>query len=268
MNLAPILIVLLIVGGIAAAVYSYLQDSKRRQALAGFAASNRWTYVAEDDSLAVHWNGTPFGQGDRRRARDVLAGTSHGRAFTAFDYQYDTETTDGKGNRQRTTHHYSVVVVRLPTWLPGLQVTPDNFLTRAASAVGIGTGIELESEDFNRHFRVSARDPKFASDVLTPRTMEGLLRSEPLAWRFDGQDVVSWTSDRLQPVAVLARLATISGVVDGIPEFVWHDNGYDPTTGQSFDPTAGATPAPVPPAPPAPAPGPAPAPAPTEGSTS
>ena len=227
MSIAPFLVVLLIAGVIAFAVYSFVQDGKRRQALAAFAASNRWSYAAADDTLTVRWNGAPFGQGDRRSARNVLTGTSHGRPFTGFDYTYDTETTDGKGNRERTTHRYTVVAVALPAWLPGLQVTPDNFLTRAAAAVGIGSGIELESEDFNRRFKVTARNPKFASDVLTPRTMEAMLRAEGLAWRIAGSDLVSWSGGRLEPVQLLAKLATLNGVVDGIPSFVWHDNGVD-----------------------------------------
>jgi hypothetical protein len=247
MNAAPLLFVLVGVAVVVYGAYSFLQDGKRRQALAAYAASNQWTYAAEDDSLAVRWNGTPFGQGDRRRARNVLAGASRGRPFTAFDYQFDTETSSGVGNdsmfggvtvgnRRRTTHHFFVVAVRLPTWLPGLQVTPDNVLTRAAAAVGIGTGIELESEDFNRHFHVTAHNPKFASDVLTPRTMEQLLRGSGLAWRIEGQDIVSWGPGKVEAVALLSRLQTLCGVVDGVPEFVWKDNGYDPG--------ASATPAP------------------------
>jgi len=252
MNAAPLLFVLVGLAIVGFAAYSYLQDGKRRQALAGYAASNRWTYVAEDDSLCGRWNGTPFGEGDRRRPRNVLNGAARGRPFTAFDYQFDTESSTGVGNeslmqgmtvgnRRRTTHHYFVVTVHLPTWLPGLQVTPDNVLTRAAAAVGIGTGIELESEDFNRRFHVTAHDPKFASDVLTPQTMEGLLRSQGLAWRIEGQDIVSWGSGKVEPVALLARLSTLNGVVDGVPEFVWKDNGYDPGTGaQPMPPAEGS----------------------------
>ncbi len=247
MNAFPVLFVLAPLAFAAIAGYSFWANGKRSKALAAYAASNRWTFVAEDDSLTARWHGTPFGEGDRRRARNVLSGTSRGRGFVGFEYQYDTETRTGTGamlgsnlstNRQRTTHHFFVTAVALPTWLPSLQVTPENLLTRAASAVGIGQGIQLESEDFNRRFRVTARDPKFASDVLTPRTMQGLLGAtgggsgEPApAWRIEGTDVVSWGSGHLEPVALLARLAMLNGVVDGIPDFVWHDNGYDPHPG-------------------------------------
>jgi hypothetical protein len=248
MNAFPVLFVLGLVVFAAIAAYSFWSNDKRQKELAAYAASNRWSFAAEDDSLTTRWHGTPFGEGDRRRARNVLSGTSRGRTFVGFEYQYDTESSTGTigggstgtilgtnlgtSNRQRTTHHFFVVTVRLPTFLPSLEVTPDNFLTRAASAVGIGSGIELESEDFNRHFRVTARNPKFASDVLTPRTMQAMLSSaQGLCWRIEGTDVVSWGNGHLEPVALLSRLSNLNGVVDGIPDFVWHDNGYDPHPG-------------------------------------
>jgi hypothetical protein len=246
-NPLPILFVLGVVVAGAFVAYSVWANGKRQKALAAYAASNRWSFTAEDDALTVRWHGTPFGQGDRRRARNVLSGTARGRRFVGFEYQYDTASSTGNmnasplgtllgttfgNNRERTTHHFFVVAVALPTYLPSLEVTPENLLSRAAAAVGIGSGVELESEDFNRHFRVTARNPKFASDVLTPRTMQAMLSSaQGLCWRIEGADVVSWGNGHLEPVALLSRLSTLNGVVDGIPDFVWHDNGYDPHPG-------------------------------------
>ena len=225
------LVFVLCAGGVVALlVWRYLQDSRRRQALQQFCAASGWRYTAEDDSLTVRWNGTPFGQGDRRRARNVVTGTDRGVGFVAFDYQYDTESTGSRGSRQRTTHRFDVVALALPTVLPGLQVTPEGLLARAAEAVGLGGSIELESEDFNRRFTVHAHQPKFASDVLSPRTMQALLAGPPTAWRIDGSDLVSWASGAMLPVDVLARLSTLHHVLGGIPSFVWHDNGYDPDT--------------------------------------
>lgn len=222
---APFLLVVSAAGLVAYFVWSYLQESKRRQALQQFCASQGWSYTAEDDSFTVRWNGTPFGEGDRRKAKNVVQGSNRGVPFVAFDYQYDTETSDSRGNRQRQTHRYDVVALALPTVLPTLQVTPEGFLQRAAGAVGIGNDIDLESEDFNRRFSVHARQPKFASDVLTPRTMEALLAGPPTAWRIEMSDLVSWAGGTMKPVEVLARLSTLHHVVDGIPSFVWHDNG-------------------------------------------
>ncbi len=227
-GLAPFVFVLLAAGAVAFFVWNYLQDAKRRQALQQFCAAKGWQYTPEDDSFAVRWSGTPFGEGDRRRARNVVRGTDRGVPFVAFDYQYDTESTDSRGNTSRTTHRFDIVALALPTVLPTLQVTPEGFLQRAVSAVGLGSDIDLESEDFNRRFTVHARQPKFASDVLTPRTMQALLACPPTAWRIEMSDLVSWAGGTMSAVDVLARLSTLHHVVDGIPSFVWHDNGYDP----------------------------------------
>jgi hypothetical protein len=221
----PLVLMLVMVVAVSYYVWTFLRDERQRRLVVGYCASMGWRYTGEDDSFAYRWNGTPFGEGDRRRARNVVRGYDHGVPFVAFDYQYDTETSDGQGRKARTTHHFGVAALALPGVLPRLQVTPEGVLERAAAAVGLGGGIELESEDFNRRYVVHARDPKFASDVLTPRTMEALLAGPPLAWRIEVTDVVCWWSGRMHPVELAARLSTLRKVVEGIPSFVWHDNG-------------------------------------------
>ena len=114
--------------------------------------------------------------------------------------------------------------LQLPAYLPRLQVTPENILTRIGNALGLDD-IELESEDFNRKFRVHADDPKFASDVLSPRTMQALLAQPAVSWRFEGSDIVGWEEGKLSPTRALALASTLNLVVDGIPSFVWHDHG-------------------------------------------
>jgi hypothetical protein len=199
----------------------------------GFCRSKGWSFVAEDPTLVDRWTGTPFGQGERRRARQVVSGTDRGRPMVAFDYSYVTSSTDSKGQRSETTHRFAVVALALPTWLPRLQLTPENLLTRAATAIGLDPDIDLESEDFNRRYRVTARQPKFASDVLAPRTMQALLAKPATAMRVDGNVLLGWETGRLEPVGLLSRLGTLHSLVDGIPGFVWKDHGYDPGVGPS-----------------------------------
>jgi len=234
-RLLPILLGLGVVVAGAVWIWSVVLDRRRVEGLAAFAASKGWQYRPEDDGLANRWRGDPFDRGEDRRVRHVLSGTDRGRPVVAFDYSYVTESTDSKGHTTRTTHRYAVAVVGLPTFLPTLQVVPEGLLRRAAGALGFGEDIELESEDFNRRFTVTARDPKFASDVLTPRTMEALLRSPARAWRIEGSEVICWDDGTCTPVDVLARLALLRGVVDGIPGFVWHDNGVAPDNGLPTD---------------------------------
>jgi hypothetical protein len=208
---------------IVVAVLSYQADKKRRAMLQGFALSQRWTYAARDDSWTSRFVGTPFGEGDDRTASNVLTGRYRETDMVAFDYSYETHSTDSKGNRTTTTHRYAVCALQMPAPLPGLELGPESVLTRFAGAIGMGD-VELESEDFNRHYRVKARDPKLAYDVLNPRTMQALLARPALHMRLLDVDALCWESGRTEPAALLARLSTLQLVISGIPSFVWSDH--------------------------------------------
>ncbi|HVF19436.1 MAG TPA: hypothetical protein VNA14_04245 [Mycobacteriales bacterium] len=215
-------------GGIA--LWTYQQDQKRRAALAQFALAKAWTFEPDDRrGLVDRWSEPPFGIGHSRRASNVMSGVVSGRPMLAFDYRYKVTTSTGK-SRSTRTYKYGVCVLGLPTYLPPLEVGPENLLTRFGSALGIDD-IELESEDFNRAFRVRGA-PRFAHDVLTPRTMETLLRSECRSWRIAGSDILAWDDGLQGPVEILSRLATLDGVVTAIPDFVWKDHGVEPPAGK------------------------------------
>jgi Protein of unknown function (DUF3137) len=215
-------------------VYRWWRDQKRATELRQFCLSTGWRYVVRDDSWAVRWTATPFFEGRQRQARNVISGTlgqtPASYPFVAFDYSYVTDHGDGQGHRVSTTHRFVICAVLLPTYLPALQVTPETMLTRVGAGLG-GDDIELESEDFNRRFRVQCPDPKFASDVLTPRTMQALLARPAVHFRFEGKDVLCWENGTLSPAGLLERTSTLAAVSAGIPSFVWHDYGVEPSPG-------------------------------------
>lgn len=228
-----LLLVLALAAVVAVGVIAYRLDQKRRERLMQFALMRGWRYVAADPSLVERWPGEPFGRGDHRRASSVLTGTEAGRPFTAFEYTYETHSTDSKGNRSTTTHRWMVCAVPMPAWLGTVQVVPETALDRMASVVGLASDIDLESEAFNRAFRVSASSPKLASDVLTPRTMEYLVSVDAEGWRTCGSDLVGFAQGRLDPAEVVKTCAVLGRVLDGVPSFVWKDagapgSGYSP----------------------------------------
>jgi hypothetical protein len=222
-----LLFVLFGIGAVAIAVGGYLLDQKRRERLMQFALKRGWQYTGEVPALCDRWPGTPFGKGDRPRARNVLSGTESGRPFTAFDYTYETHSTDSKGNRTTTTHRWMVTVVPMQGYLGRVEVVPEGVMDRMAGAVGLVQDIDLESEAFNRRFRVSATSPKLASDVLTPRTMEYLLTMGAEGWRTAGSDLVGFAQGRLDPAEVVKTCAVLGTIHAGIPTFVWKDHGGD-----------------------------------------
>lgn len=224
----PVFVVLGVLAVIGVGIGAFVLDRKRRERLMEFATARGWAYAGEDPRLVEQWPGDPFGRGERRRARNVLTGQESGRAFTAFDYSYITRSTDSKGNSSTTTHRFGVSAVPLPAYLGRVQVSPEDLFTRAAGAVGLARDIDLESEAFNRAFRVRADDPKLASDILPPRTMEYLVSMRPEAFRICGTHLLSWHKGRIDPAELVRTCAVLGRVIDGIPAFVWKDHGYDP----------------------------------------
>jgi hypothetical protein len=213
------------------AIRAYQQNQARIAALMSLCASKGWTFQPLDPyQLPRRWDGTPFDSGYDRAAENVVMGEVDGHPMVAFDYEYKEDSRDSNGNTSTTTHRYSVVALGMPCALPELHVGPEGVFSRLGNALGLDD-IELESEDFNRRFRVRCPDRKLATDVLTPRTMALLLRSDRVRFRFVGSDVVSYEDGRLEPADILTRSAVLSGLLSGVPAFVWKDYGLpDPAT--------------------------------------
>jgi len=197
---------------------------KRDAALRAWAAATGWTYVGRDPSLVCRWRGQPFNVGHSRYAREVLVGRFGGREAVSFTYVYRTG-----GGKNQATYTFHVVAMRLPTYLPTLELTPEGIGARISKALG-GQDIQFESDDFNRAWRVQARDLKFAHDVVHPRLMERLLRPDArgVPLRIEGMDVLTWTSGATRLEAIGPRLSLLGAVVDAVPRYVWLDHGYDP----------------------------------------
>lgn len=228
-----VLLLVVVLGLAVVAVVGYFHyqaEKKRRELLLTWATANGWHFAVTDTTLTYRWQDHPFGEGDHRRTGNVVSGRHGPFDFVAFDYSYQTHSSDGRGNRTTTTHRFAVCAVDLPAFLPRLQVSPENLLTRLGHVVGL-SDIDLESESFNRAFRVQCQDGKFASDVLTPRTMEYLL-AHPGAgcWRLDGQSLLCWAPNTEHtPASITAQLTTAEAVLRGVPQFVWADYGAAPT---------------------------------------
>lgn len=216
------------VGVVAWAVW--LWEAKHREALQLLARQRGWTLVERDDDAARGLPGAPFGRGSRRKAKHVLRGAWGGRSFLAFDYSYETYSTDANGNRSTQTHRFAVCALALPAAVPELELTGENALTRIGGALGL-PDLELESEAFNRRYRVCADDPRFAYDVLHPRTIEALLARPTTNVRMSGYAAVSWCKGRQTPELVLATLDHLAVLVDGVPDWVWRDRSAGEAAG-------------------------------------
>jgi hypothetical protein len=204
---------------VAVVVFSYLAAKKRREAMATYAAGRGWRFEAEQPLLVDRFTGPPFGLGFGRRAFNVLYGSHDGRDLVSFDYEYKTQTTNGK---QTTTqvHRFSVLGLSMGILMPQLSVDPENFLERFVGRL-TGNDIDLESEEFNRAFTVGCPDRKFASDVLHPQMMEFLLAHRQIGFRFERDSMLMVARGQRTPAQIDATIQVMDGITDRVPEFVW-----------------------------------------------
>ncbi|MCL3863176.1 hypothetical protein [Actinotalea sp. K2] len=218
------LLVLLLVPVAAAAALWY--HHRRLTGIKEWAGRMGWSYVGSDRSLASRWSRQPFGTGHARRVSEALTGPFQGRQAVSFTYRYTT----GSGKNQTTVTHH-VLAMRLPAFLPTLELTPDGLGARLAKVLG-GQDIQFESEDFNQAWRVVAPDNRFAHDVVHPRLMERLLRADArgLSMRIEGTDILCWSPGATRLDVIGPRLQVMAAVVNAVPRFVWLDHGYDPGT--------------------------------------
>lgn len=219
----PLLLVLALAGGVGWLLWR-LEQARRARYLA-VAQEHGWSYTPRDDALAHRFDGEPFGRGSRRRASHVLRGSHEGREVVAFHYSYVTRSSDGQQQTSQT-HRFTVCALGLPAALPRLELTGENVLTRLAGALGLDD-LELESEDFNRRYRVSADDRRLAYDVLHPRTIESLLALPTLNLRLSGADALLWERGSASPEELPDRLAVLSQFVGQIPAYVWADRAVE-----------------------------------------
>lgn len=224
-----------LVAVVALAGLGYWRGRVRREAFFAWAMERGWSYTGSDPSLVSRWGGQPFNAGGHsRRATDVLTGMLNGfggsYAVTSFTYVYTKDNgTTTNGQRNSTTYHVHVMAIGLPVPLPTLELTHDGLGAKLAKAFG-GQDIVFESDEFNKYWRVSASQLKYAHDVVRPQLMERLLRADAreVSFRIEGDTLLTWTTGQSVLEKVDPRARMMASFVESIPRFVWQDHGYDP----------------------------------------
>jgi hypothetical protein len=173
---------------IAAVIWGAIAARKRREALANLAARLGLAFAEEKDrelpGRFAFLN--RLAQGSNRYAYNVLSGEYQGNQVQAFDYHYETHSTDSKGHQQTHHHHFSFFILLLPRSFPELIITKENVLSKIAQAFGYDD-IDFESAEFSRLFCVRSKNKKFAYDFCNPQMIEYLLENQDLAIELEGQ---------------------------------------------------------------------------------
>lgn len=194
----------------------------RRARIQAWAAARGWTYVGSDRRFLRIGDGPPYDAGLVRWMRHLIHGPV-GDDYVGLAFQLTNLEYTGRHFSVRT---YTVVGLQVPTALPAVLLERETLRTRAKTLVG-AQDVELESDEFNRAYRVRAVDPRFASDLLNPRTMERLLRAGCPEVQVLGRHLAMHGYGRLDLDRIDGPLWVLASMCDHLPSFVWTDRGVE-----------------------------------------
>ena len=211
----------LIAGFIALAVWNYRQKRKRIKALEELAKVRRLLFDPSerhgvDDEYPQF---SCLARGEDRYAFNCLSGDWEKRELFAFDYHYETYSTDSKGRRQTHHHYFSAVIVTSDVPLKPLFLRPESFLDRVGEFFGFDD-IDFESAEFSRRFYVKSPDRRWAYDVLHQRTMEFLLHSPNFYIEFGPRGVIAYRHATFAVAEFEAAAEVASGILNCLPEYL------------------------------------------------
>jgi len=233
-SVAALLIPVFIIFAIGMAIFSYYQAKKRREALAKFARDNGLSYDPGKD-YGYDEQFSQFQclrQGSRRYAHNKIVGRYHNRPINAFDYHYETYSTDSKGRRQTHHHHFSAVILDSELPLRPLMIRPEGFFDKVTEFLG-WDDIDFESSEFSRRFYVSAPDKKWAFDVIHQETMEFLLNAPDYRIEFGGgRYVIIYRKSRLDPAEFGTAIGVVEGMLDRLPTYLLRELESNPSPGR------------------------------------
>jgi len=222
----PIFFVLIIIAAIGAAIGFAIWNSrmkdKRHKELAGWAQANGLKFLPDKDH-SVWMRYQPFKclqRGEDRYAYNIMVGTSGTRVMSAFDYHYETHSSDSKGNRQTHHHYLSALVVDAGLPLKPLFIRPEGLLDKVTEFVGI-EDIDFESAEFSQKFFVKSPDRRWAYDVLHQKTMELMLAYPRFHIDFQGSQVMAYYDNKTFTLGEFgSALKVVTGILDYLPESV------------------------------------------------
>ena len=182
----------------------------------GFYGHPDWQLIGRDDTLIAKYGLTKAGFG--HTTEKVIRGSNDGLPIEAFIHSWKTQRTEtytdseGRNQTRTVTESHSEILTAI--------MMPFSFPLISVDGGGGGGKVRFESEEFNDRFTVRTDDPKFASDVIHPRTMEFLMAVQPPGFRIEG-NVMRFSPDKhdTQLIGFCADFA--HELLSRVPSFVW-----------------------------------------------
>jgi len=220
--MGALLIILVVAVVIALVVVGILHEKKRREAMAAVAARLGLAFdPGKDHELARRYKFLDrLCQGSNRYMFNIISGRYDGEDVLAFDFHYETHSTDSKGNRQTHHHQFSFYILVLPLSFPELTVVREGIFSKIAQAVGYDD-IDFESHEFSRKYCVRSRNKKFAYDICNARMIEYLLDNGDLTMEIEDRALGIGFDSRLDPSKIEFNLSRLVRVRRLIPDYVF-----------------------------------------------
>lgn len=213
----PTLIVLFI----GLAILAYILERKRQEALVALAIRLGMKYQkGKNRSLIARYNAFDlFRKGRNQYAQSVFTGTYLDYPITAFDFHYETTSTDSKGRKERHHHNFTCVICQLPKAFPELKARPEGLFDKVASAVG-WDDIDFESYEFSKKYHVNSRDKKFAYDFFHTRMMQLFLDNPGMVLEIDGNAMLLSTKGKIKPEYLENHIDRLVAVRKLVPQYI------------------------------------------------
>jgi hypothetical protein len=223
--IAPVIAVVFVGIMLIGVIYNAVMARKRREGLFLLAQRLNLDFDAGQDF------GIPgrFGflkqldQGDNRYATNVLSGTYQQNEILAFDYHYETYSTDSKGHRTTEHHWFSFFILTLPASFPDLTIRRESLFMKVAGVFGY-QDIKFESAEFSKTFCVRSPDKKFAYDVCNAQMMEYLLANRDVSVEIENEVIALAFNNRIAIEQVELNLQRLIEIRSRLPEFLFTQN--------------------------------------------
>jgi hypothetical protein len=155
-----------------------------------FASKHGLQHEHSRRDLTHHWETYPFGIGNWRRARNVVRGSLHGRAITAFEYHYVLLSDDT--TERDAFHNFLICVVDLDHAVPGLTAARRDRLIWHGDQL-TGTEIPIDHQAWREQYVLFGDDDHFARTVVTEEHAARCAQIDVKAeWRFTADDFLLW----------------------------------------------------------------------------
>ena len=221
-NAMPFIFMVVVVVIIIGAIFNSIAQRKRREGLLELAQRLNLDFDGGENVEIEPQFGflKQLAQGDNRYATNVLSGNYQQNEILAFDYHYETHSTDSKGHQQTQTHWFSFFILTLPAVFPDLTIRRENFFLKVAEVFGY-QDIKLESAEFSKAFCVRSPDKKFAYDVCNAKMMEYLLANRDLSIEIENEVIALAFNTRLAVEQFEMNLKRLVEIRSRLPEYLF-----------------------------------------------